>query len=59
MLDRAQFIRPIAHRGLHDRNAGLIENSGPAFRAAIEAGRFAERSGEISDGWARGDLPAL
>ena len=36
MLDRAQFIRPIAHRGLHDRNAGLIENSGPAFRAAIE-----------------------
>jgi glycerophosphoryl diester phosphodiesterase len=38
MLDRAQFIRPIAHRGLHDRNAGVIENTGPAFLAAIEGG---------------------
>ena len=37
-LDRAQFIRPIAHRGLHDRNAGIIENTGPAFLAAIEGG---------------------
>lgn len=37
-LDRAQFIRPIAHRGLHDHNAGVIENTGPAFVAAIEGG---------------------
>lgn len=37
-LDRAQFIRPIAHRGLHDRNAGVLENTGPAFAAAVEAG---------------------
>ena len=37
-LDRAQFIRPIAHRGLHDRNAGVIENTGPAFVAAIDGG---------------------
>ena len=37
-LDRSQFIRPIAHRGLHDRNAGVLENTGPAFLAAIEGG---------------------
>ncbi len=29
------------------------------IRAAIEAGRFAERSAEIREGWERGDLPAL
>lgn len=28
--------RPIAHRGLHDRAAGLVENTMPAFDAAIE-----------------------
>ncbi len=38
MLDRETFIRPMAHRGLHDRNAGVIENTGPAFLAAIEGG---------------------
>ena len=32
--------RPIAHRGLHDRAAGIIENSTSAARAAI-AGHFA------------------
>lgn len=37
-LDRSQFIRPIAHRGLHERNAGVLENTGPAFLAAIEGG---------------------
>ena len=37
-LDRSQFIRPIAHRGLHDRNTGVLENTGPAFLAAIEGG---------------------
>ena len=34
------FPRPIAHRGLHDRAAGIIENSASAFEAAI-AGNFA------------------
>jgi glycerophosphoryl diester phosphodiesterase len=38
MFDRTKFIRPIAHRGLHDRNAGVIENTGPAFLAAIAGG---------------------
>jgi glycerophosphoryl diester phosphodiesterase len=32
--------RPIAHRGLHDRKSGLIENSAAAAKAAI-AGGFA------------------
>lgn len=30
--------RPIAHRGLHDRAAGLVENTLPAFDAAMERG---------------------
>lgn len=29
------------------------------IRAAIEAGRFEARAGEITESWARGDLPAL
>ena len=37
MLDRAAFLRPIAHRGLHDAKRGIIENTGPAFEAAIAA----------------------
>lgn len=32
--------RPVAHRGLHDRTKGVIENSASAARAAI-AGRYA------------------
>ena len=32
------FDRPIAHRGLHDRQNGIIENSIPAFEAAVEHG---------------------
>jgi glycerophosphoryl diester phosphodiesterase len=31
------FERPIAHRGLHDRAKGIIENSRSAFEAAIAA----------------------
>jgi glycerophosphoryl diester phosphodiesterase len=38
MFDRATFLRPIAHRGLHSTAAGVIENSAPAFEAAIAAG---------------------
>lgn len=30
--------RPIAHRGLHDAQAGVIENTPSAFRAAIDGG---------------------
>ena len=37
-LDRDAFVRPIAHRGWHDRTKGRIENTAPAFRAAIEKG---------------------
>jgi|RhiMetdeSRZDD1v2_1073273.scaffolds.fasta_scaffold207780_2 glycerophosphoryl diester phosphodiesterase len=37
-LDRGAFIRPIAHRGLHDRRQGRIENTAPAFLAAIGKG---------------------
>jgi glycerophosphoryl diester phosphodiesterase len=35
-LDRNVFLRPIAHRGLHNRQRGLIENTAPAFLAAID-----------------------
>ena len=38
MLDRGAFVRPIAHRGLHNAKAGVIENSMPAFSAAIAKG---------------------
>lgn len=38
MLDRSAFVRPIAHRGLHDLSKGVIENTAPAFEAAIENG---------------------
>lgn len=37
-LDRDAFIRPIAHRGLHDRTGGRLENTAPAFQAAIDKG---------------------
>ena len=37
-LDRDTFVRPVAHRGLHDRTAGRLENTAPAFQAAIDKG---------------------
>jgi len=37
-LPASFFSRPIAHRGLHDRARGIVENSRDAFAAAIEAG---------------------
>jgi len=37
-MGKGIFERPIAHRGLHDRDAGVIENSRAAFERAIEAG---------------------
>jgi glycerophosphoryl diester phosphodiesterase len=38
MLDRTAFLRPIAHRGLHNAKRGIIENTAPAFEAAIAKG---------------------
>jgi glycerophosphoryl diester phosphodiesterase len=38
MLDRGCFLRPIAHRGLHDVSRGVIENTAGAFDAAIAKG---------------------
>src|SRR5690348_14108028 len=37
MLDRA-FLRPIAHRGLHNAAKGIVENTTAAFTAAIDKG---------------------
>jgi len=37
-LPRAFLDLPLAHRGLHDRAGGVIENSAGAVRAAVEAG---------------------
>lgn len=38
MLDRAAFIKPIAHRGLHDAATGRIENTAAAFEAGLARG---------------------
>ncbi len=40
--------RPIAHRGLHDAGAGVIENTGSAFAAAIAGGFGIETDLQIS-----------
>lgn len=40
--------RPIAHRGLHDAAAGVIENTGSAFTAAIAGGYGIETDLQIS-----------
>jgi glycerophosphoryl diester phosphodiesterase len=43
--------RPVAHRGLHDAAAGVIENTASAFRAAVEGGFTIETDLQItSDG---------
>jgi glycerophosphoryl diester phosphodiesterase len=38
MLDRSAFIKPIAHRGLHDAKAKRIENAASAFLAGLAKG---------------------
>ena len=38
MFDRKTFVRPTAHRGLHNAAQGVIENTWPAFEAAINSG---------------------
>lgn len=47
-LPAAFFERPITHRGLHDRSKGVIENSKPAFEAAIAAGYGIELDLQLS-----------
>jgi glycerophosphoryl diester phosphodiesterase len=42
------FLRPIAHRGLHDRAAGQVENSRAAVAAAAEAGYGVELDLQLS-----------
>jgi len=48
MAPRPTFDRPIAHRGLHDRASGVIENSRSAFEAAIARGFTIECDVQIS-----------
>jgi glycerophosphoryl diester phosphodiesterase len=48
MAPRPSFDRPIAHRGLHDRAAGIIENSRSAFEAAIARGFAVECDVQLS-----------
>ena len=38
MRNAAAFLKPIAHRGLHDAGKGIIENTAAAFEAAIAKG---------------------
>ncbi|MBR5390220.1 MAG: glycerophosphodiester phosphodiesterase [Clostridia bacterium] len=40
--DFAEHYRLVAHRGLHEERAGIPENSLPAFRRAVEAGKAIE-----------------
>jgi len=47
-LPAAFFKQPIAHRGLHDRSKGVIENSMSAFKAAIAAGYGIELDLQLS-----------
>ncbi|SHI60903.1 Glycerophosphoryl diester phosphodiesterase [Palleronia salina] len=47
-LPRTFLDRPLAHRGLHDLSAGVVENSMAAFEAAAEAGYGIELDVQIS-----------
>lgn len=49
-MRRADWIseRPVAHRGLHDIAAGIVENTAAAFRAAISGGYAMECDVQIS-----------
>lgn len=44
----ARFDRPIAHRGLHNAAAGIVENSRSAFEAAIAHGYAIECDVQLS-----------
>jgi glycerophosphoryl diester phosphodiesterase len=50
-MSGALFPNPVAHRGLHDRTSGVIENSATAFEAAIALGYAIECDVQLtSDG---------
>ncbi len=55
MFNPAAFLRPIAHRGLHDAASGIVENSAGAFAAAMARGYGIEC--DIRP--ARGGLPVV
>jgi glycerophosphoryl diester phosphodiesterase len=42
------IARPVAHRGLHDAAAGVVENTASAFRAAIAGGYAIECDVQLS-----------
>ncbi len=48
MNTRLTFDRPIAHRGYHSRDNGIIENSASAFAAAIDKGYAIECDLQLS-----------
>lgn len=48
MSAKPLFDRPIAHRGLHDRSRGIIENSASAFEAACQHGYSIECDVQLS-----------
>lgn len=48
MSAKPVFDRPIAHRGLHDRSRGIIENSASAFEAACQRGYTIECDVQLS-----------
>jgi len=48
MSAKPHFDRPIAHRGLHDRDRGVIENSVSAFEAACRKGYAIECDVQLS-----------
>ena len=48
MSAKPVFDRPIAHRGLHDRSRGVIENTASAFAAAIDKGYAIECDVQLS-----------
>jgi len=48
MSPKPLFDRPIAHRGLHDRAKGIIENTASAFEAACQRGYTIECDVQLS-----------
>src|SRR5690606_866125 len=48
MARRPNFDRPVAHRGLHNRAEGVIENTRSAFEAAIAGGFAIECDVQVS-----------
>ena len=48
MSAKPVFDRPIAHRGLHDRTRGIIENTASAFEAACARGYTIECDVQLS-----------